>query len=417
MTNAHDELVWINADGVIEPVGSLATKRLRAKQGGFRLLPTPEHVIFMRYTGEDGRRDAEDGAVVRIAGEITGPGTLCDVLALLAQTGWRGELSVRVGVDIRSIYVDAGSVVGARSNVEEEHLGRVLFRFGVIDEACYERVMERVWSGELFGSVAVELGLLKRSQVYTYLGKQVEEIVNALMGVADGMFCFLDGFDDADLTFRHNGSINAMLMDGVTRMDEMRYFSQRIPSVDCIPVRLKGKEPAEDELRGIWDRIDGQSSVLDLSRACNLGEFETTKLIFKLLQSKVLEMRPAGSKGGAEQIVEAANLALMRIHQEADSAGRGTVLRANLESFADGIYEMLYDGAGPHDKGSFDSGKVVRNAEIIAAGGSVERFLKEVLYDYVSFALFSASSMLRRERGKGLGKSLGTLMSRLRPLG
>ena len=79
MKSAQDELVWINADGIIEPVGELATARLRAKQGGFRLLPTPEHVVFMRYTGQDGRRDAEDGAIVRIAGEITGPGTLCDV--------------------------------------------------------------------------------------------------------------------------------------------------------------------------------------------------------------------------------------------------------------------------------------------------------------------------------------------------
>ena len=417
MKSAQEELVWINADGTIEPVGELAAKRLKSKQGGFRLLPTPEHVVFMRYTGQDGRRDAEDGAVVRIAGEITGPGTLCDVLALLGQTGWRGELNVRVGLDNRSVYVDAGNVVGARTNVEGEHLGRVLFRFGVIDEADYERVMARVREGELFGSAAVELGILERSQVYAYLGKQVEEIVVSLMRVADGMFCFLDGFDDADLAFRHNGSINSMLMDGVTQMDEMRYFAQRIPSNDYIPVRMPGKEPAEESLREVWQAIEGQSSVLELSRALNLGEFETTKSIFQLLQSKVVEMRPPATKGGAVEIVGAANAALLQIHQEADSAGRGTVLRTNLESFADGIYEMLFDGAGPYDNGSFDPVKVVRNAEMVAAGGSVERFLKEVLYDYVSFALFTASSMVRRERGKGLGKLIEPLMSRLRPIG
>lgn len=417
MKSAQDELVWINADGNIEPVGELAAARLRAKQGGFRLLPTPDHVVFMRYTGQDGRRDAEDGAVVRIAGEITGPGTLCDVLALLAQTGWRGELNVRVGVDNRSVYVDAGNVVGARTNVAHEHLGRVLFRFGVIEEEQYEQVMERVRGGELFGSAAVELGILERSQVYAYLGKQVEQIVISLMSVADGMFCFLDGFDDADLAFRHNGSINAMLMDGVTQMDEMRYFAQRIPSNDYIPVCLPGKEPSDVALRPLWEMIDGQLSVLELSRALNLGEFETTKSVFQLLQSKVVEMRPPATKGGAVEIVGAANAALLQIHQEADSAGRGTVLRTNLESFADGIYEMLFDGAGPYDNGSFDPVKVVRNAEMVAAGGSVERFLKEVLYDYVSFALFTASSMVRRDRGKGLGKLLEPLMSRLRPIG
>lgn len=416
MRSAQDELVWINAEGHVEPVGTLAAERLRAREGGFRLLPTPRHVVFMRYTGHDGRRDAEDGAVVRIAGEITGSGTLCDVLALLGQTGWRGELNVQCGEENRSVYVDAGNVVGARTNIEQEHLGRILFRFGVIDEAQYEAVMERVHGGELFGAAAVELGVLSREQVYTYLGRQVEEIVYAIMGVADGMFCFLDGFDDADLVFRHNTSVNGLLMDGVTRMDEMRYFSQRIPSSEYIPEQSPGRDPPVDG-RAVWEKIDGQQSVAELARALSLGEFETTKILFALLQSKHVSMRPPASKGGPIEIVEAANNALRQIHQEADSAGRGTVLRANLGSFADGIYEMIFQHAGPFDDGSFDPTKVVDNAAVLAAGASVERFLKEMLYDYVSFALFTASSMLRRDKGKGLGKLIEPLMSRLRPIG
>ncbi|MEZ4449326.1 MAG: DUF4388 domain-containing protein [Nannocystaceae bacterium] len=416
MRSAQDELVWINAEGHVEPVGALAAERLRAREGGFRLLPTPRHVVFMRYTGHDGRRDAEDGAVVRIAGEITGPGTLCDVLALLGQTGWRGELNVQCGEESRSVFVDAGNVVGARTNIPTEHLGRILFRFGVIDEEKYEAVMVRVRGGELFGAAAVELGILTREQVYSYLGKQVEEIVYAIMGVADGMFCFLDGFDDADLVFRHNTSVNGLLMDGVTRMDEMRYFSQRIPSSEYIPERSPGRD-RPNEGGEVWDQVDGQRSVAELSRALNFGEFETTKLLFSLTQSKHVIIRPPAAKGGPIEIVDAANTALRQIHQEADSAGRGTVLRANLGSFADGVYEMIFQGAGPMNDGSFAPGRVVDNAAVLAAGASVERFLKEMLYDYVSFALFTASSMLRRDKGKGLGKQIEPLMSRLRPIG
>jgi hypothetical protein len=37
-------------------------------------------------------------------------------------------------------------------------------------------------------------------QVYTYLAKQVEEVVLATLTVADGMYCFLDGFDENALT-------------------------------------------------------------------------------------------------------------------------------------------------------------------------------------------------------------------------
>ena len=68
MRHAQDELVWIDKKGVAHPLGELAAERLRAREGAFRMLPTPDHVVFMRYTGHDGRRDAEDGAVVRLAG-------------------------------------------------------------------------------------------------------------------------------------------------------------------------------------------------------------------------------------------------------------------------------------------------------------------------------------------------------------
>jgi len=94
MKDGRSELVRIDSRGEAHPIGNVAGQRMRARAGAYRMLPAPAHVIFMRFTGEDGRRDAEDGAVVRLSGEVTAPGTLCDILALVAQTGWRGVLVV-----------------------------------------------------------------------------------------------------------------------------------------------------------------------------------------------------------------------------------------------------------------------------------------------------------------------------------
>ncbi len=91
----------------------------------------------MRFTGEDGRRDDADGAVVRLAGEVTHPGALCDILALLAQTGWRGELVVFEGQISRSLLIDHGNVLGVTTSIDEERLGAVLYRFGVLSQAQY----------------------------------------------------------------------------------------------------------------------------------------------------------------------------------------------------------------------------------------------------------------------------------------
>jgi hypothetical protein len=126
MREPKTELVRIDARGEAHPIGSVASQRMRSRAGTFRILPAPKHVVFMRFTGEDGRRDASDGAIVRLAGEVTTPGALCDVLALLAQTGWRGELVVEDAEALRSVYFDQGNVVGATTNVEAERIGAVL---------------------------------------------------------------------------------------------------------------------------------------------------------------------------------------------------------------------------------------------------------------------------------------------------
>ncbi len=405
---------------MVHPLGDSAAEQLkRRKDGAFRLMPTPDHVIFMRFTGQDGRRDEEDGAVVRLAGEIVSPGALCDVLALVAQAGWRGELTVRDGEHNRSIFVEGGNAVSARTDVEDERLGRILYRFGVIDEVGHRAILDHLaqHSGERYGDAGVELGLLTHNQVYTYLARQVEEIVLASLTVADGMYCFLDGFDEAQLSSRHSISLNGMLMDGVTRMDEMRYFRQRVPSADYVPERIPGRGDPGKDLLALWFSIDGLQSVNDLGRVLGLGEFETTKQLFQLVQSKHVAMQRPRLSGGPLEIVDTANAVLREIHQEADTAGKGTTLRNSLASFADGTYEIVFRNAGPFEKGTFHSQRVVDNARALAAGANIEKFLKEMLYDYVSFALFTTSGLVRRAKDQGIGKQVEALMSRLRPIG
>src|SRR3954470_19165353 len=270
MRDGKAELVRIDGGGVAHPIGAIASQRLRARTGAYRMLPSPAHVVFMRYTGEDGRRDADDGAIVRLAGEVTAPGALCDILALLGQTGWRGELVVLDGDDVRSVFFDQGNVVGALTNVEGERLGAVLYRYGVIDGEARDRIMEQVKAGKRFGAAAIDLGVLKQDQIYAYISKQVDEIVFATLTVSDGTFFFLDGFDEARLVSRHTVSANALLMDGVTRMDEMRYFRQKIPSAEHVPVRGDGRGTPEEEFKVALEAVDGKSSVGDLGRSSGL---------------------------------------------------------------------------------------------------------------------------------------------------
>ena len=419
MKDGRAELVRIDSSGQAHPIGTVASQRMRAREGAYRMLPAPQHVVFMRYTGEDGRRDAEDGAIVRLSGEVTAPGVLCDILALLAQTGWRGELIVLDGDDVRSIFFDQGNVVGATTSVDAERLGSVLYRFGVITLEQRDRVSELVRKGKRFGEAAIELGVLKQDQIYSHIGRQIEEIVFATMTVGDGTFFFLDGFDDARLVSHHTVSANALLMDGVTRMDELRYFRQKIASSEHIPFRNENRGTPQDEFQKIYVAIDGKQSVEELGRSTGLGEFETTKALYALVQSQHVSMHPPRVTGGPTSLVAAANGALRAIFAAAEQGGKASELRHNLESFAvgAGVYDILFRNAGPDETGALDPDAVAANSVVVAGGADQDNMLKQMLLEYVSFALFSAGAALGSGAELELAKQVAPALAGLRPQG
>ncbi len=419
MKDGRPELVRIDARGEAHPIGNVASQRMRAREGAYRMLPAPRHVVFMRYTGEDGRRDAEDGAVVRLSGEVTAPGTLCDILALVAQTGWRGELVVLDGDDVRSIFFEQGNVVGAVTSVEAERLGSVLYRFGVITDPQRTAILAEMQTGKRFGEAAIDIGVLKQDQIYSYIARQIEEVVFATMTVGDGTFFFLDGFDDGRLVSRHTVSANALLMDGVTRMDELRYFKQKIPSSEHIPVRNENRGTPGDEFQIVYSAIDGKQSVQELGRITGKGEFDTTKALYALVQSQHVSIHQPRVSGGPTSLVAAANGALRAIFAAAAQGGKVADVRGNLESFAvgAGVYDILFRNAGPDESGALDPDTVAANATVVAGGADEDNMLKQMLHEYVSFALFSAGAALGSGAEGELAKHVASALAGLRPQG
>jgi hypothetical protein len=419
MKDTRSELVRIDSRGTAHPIGVVASQQLRAREGTFRLLPAPRHVVFMRFTGEDGQRDQSDGAIVRLAGEITGSGVVTDVMALLASTGWRGELVVADGKDTRSILFEQANVVGVQTTAADERLGAVLYRFGVIDESQQQKIVEKMNSGLRFGQAAAEAGVVSTGKLYEYIGKQVEEVVFSALSVEDGTFFFLDGFDDARLVSRHTVSASMLLMDAVTRMDEVRYFQQKIPSSEYVPVRVESAQPLPEECQISYDLIDGKLNIEEIGRKSGLGEFQTTKHVYALVQSKHVAIHPPRFSGGPTGLVSFANSALRAIHQIADRADKGDALRESLASFAvgAGVYDMLFRGAGPDGNGALLPERVAENSKIVASGADAENVLKQMLHEYVSFALFSAGTALGTERDAELKKEVGPVLAKLRPQG
>lgn len=402
------DLLRVDSTGTVHPVGRVASQELRARVGEWRLVSSPTGVMLM-VPG------AEDSAVIRLAGEIRTPGALADVVALIAQSAWSGELVVYGEGSHRAFYFESGSVIGAHTNVKEERLGETLWRFGVINREQLEAALEVAESaGIRLGEAAVELEFVKPEDLYPMMARQIEEVFYGALEVSDGAFYFFDRFDESKLSRRQDINSGALLMEGARRMDEMRFFREKIPNDTFIPVKKGGADkPPEDTLR-VFAQIDGKRSIEEIGRETGQLEFEVTRAVFQLVRGGfvyVLAPRPRGP----EAVVDCVNPAIVLVHKQCDAAGKGAELRDGLGRFATGagIFDPLFMGAGPQKDGSFKPDRVAKNLAALA-GDDPDNWLIQQLLEYVGFALFQASSLLPRDQEIEVSNAVAELLKPIR---
>jgi hypothetical protein len=101
------------------------------------------------------------------------------------------------------------------------------------------------------------------------------------------------------------------------------------------------------------------------------------------------------------------------------NGGKVDEVRSNLESFAigAGVYDILFRNAGPDETGALDPETVAANSVVVAGGADQDNMLKQMLHEYVSFALFSAGAALGSGAEGELAKQVAHALTGLRPQG
>lgn len=407
----RDNLAQVHTTGTIEPLESRAARQLSACEGTYRVLPAPPGVIWMRST------EPEPVRSIRVAGEISGPGAMCEAFALLAQMGWRGELVISDPTSQRSLFFDKGNLLGAQTSVDQERLGAIMYRYGVLSEEELALIASQVKRGARFGAVALELELISQEEVYRCLRHQIEEITFAAFALETGAFYFFDGFDASRLVSHQMISAQSLVIEGVTRTDEIRYFRQKIPSAQYIPVRVPALTPPLPDHEATYRLIDGIRSIEELGRLSGRGEFAITKDVFCLERAGHAAVRPPHRALSPSAIAELANSLLCTIHAAADTAGKGRELRKGLRSFiagGSGTLAQLLVLAGPAADGTFDPRRVAQNLQGLSSD-SPEHALRRMLYEYVSFAIFCLGAAAGRERELELSRRLAPDLASLEP--
>jgi hypothetical protein len=105
-----------------------------------------------------------------------------------------------------------------------------------------------------------------------------------------GAFVFLEGCDASRLPSNFALDTEALLLDGLRRLDEMEHFRARIPGLWVCPRRtaMPPSDELSDEAKLLLAAADGRRTLARIAAETALGEFETTREAYRLVVAGLL---------------------------------------------------------------------------------------------------------------------------------
>ena len=270
------------------------------------------------------RADAGPAALIK-AERISLQGSLesfgiADLFSMLNMSRRSGLLLLLADPVQKTVYFRRGEIVFAGSNQLEDRLGQVLYRTGKLSREALDEAERHIEPGKRFGALLLERKLIDSSALLWGVKYQIEEIVYSVFRWSQGSFFFFDGdFTDGDLA-QFSIDTNNVLMEGYQRVDELGLIGEHIRGHSTV-LRPTGREAGAklgDRLARVLALVDGRSTVEEIVRATGWGEFNTFKLLYKLLKAGLVEARDEpSSRPAKEEQADAGLLALVEVYNRA----------------------------------------------------------------------------------------------------
>jgi len=98
-------------------------------------------------------------------------------------------------------------------------------------------------------------------------------------------------------------SNTSLMMEAARRIDEYRVLQRKIPNLDAVPYFLP-REPGQDQITlspqewAVVTKVDGQLSIRGLEESTGLPAFDVCKVLYGLVTSGLIALRPVEEKPG-----------------------------------------------------------------------------------------------------------------------
>jgi len=233
--------------------------------------------------------------------------TLSDIFRLTALAKKTGRLEVERRNGSGRVYFRDGDVYYAESTKSRERLGRKLTRSGWLTERQLNRaVVEQEQTGRRLGEILVDHGAVDDEQIDWAVRSQIEDGVFDLLRWDLGAFVWEPDVEievEVPLTV----TVENLIIEASRRLDEIAQIRRKIPSANVV-LAMVSRPP--DGARQInitseeWQvlvLVDGHRTVEDIATFTGAEAYQTTRLLFGLLNAGLIEHKEP-SAGGADAL-------------------------------------------------------------------------------------------------------------------
>lgn len=141
-----------------------------------------------------------------------------DLLISLQKQKATGTIVVKATDFTKKVYIKNGDIIFASSSLNDERLGEMLIKAGMITKNEYDLSVDILKkTGKKQGAILVELGFLTPKQLFEGFKFTVKEIIYSLFGLKDVEFEFLEGVLPKDEVIGLRISIKELIDEGKKR--------------------------------------------------------------------------------------------------------------------------------------------------------------------------------------------------------
>jgi DNA-binding response OmpR family regulator len=231
--------------------------------------------------------------------------SIADVLTLLQDQAQTGTLALSQAESRLEVFLRNGRIdfATARGVPEEFLLGRFIVESGQMTAGALSGILElRALYPEgkgLLGADLLARGLITAAGLKKSMSLQTSALVFEGLRWGSGRFRF-NAAPELPALAREAAlalPIDALIMEGLRRVDEWRLIEREIGDFEMVFVRNEEKLAAfgrgkllRDEVV-VLEFVNGKHSVRDIIALAKMGSFDVTKMLYRLLRNKLIRRR------------------------------------------------------------------------------------------------------------------------------